>query len=115
MERIEISQNVAIWTILGSNRDTTWMAMSYLLAFSTLAIPTMKDRTRIDQIRAYFRISTDTLHPLHNEIRRKRQNPLRGKSWMGLTEDIIQQVYPVDDIDTGTEWLMGIDECIKTA
>jgi hypothetical protein len=107
LERLERLQNEAMRIVLGCTRDTACRAMRYLLD-----IPTMEDRTRICRARAYLRISADKLHPLHSEIRKEKGARLkRGKSWMGLTEDIIQQVCSIDEIDTGAEWLLLPAEC----
>jgi hypothetical protein len=84
-----------------------------------LDIPTMENRTRICRARAYLGISSDKLHPLYSEIRKEKGARLtRGKSWMGLTENIIQQVCSIDD--TGADWLVvpneydaSISVCIK--
>jgi ribonuclease HI len=106
-ERLERLQNEAMRIVLGCTRDTACRAMRYLLD-----IPTMEGRTRICRARAYLRISADKLHPLYSEIRKQKGARLkRGKSWMGLTEDIIQQVCSIDEIDTGAEWLVLTAEC----
>lgn len=115
-ERLERLQNEAMWIVPGCTRDTACRAMRYLLD-----IPTMEGRTRICRARAYLRISVDKLHPLYSEIREEKGARLkRGKSWMSLTEDIIQQVCSIDEIDTGAEWLVlpadcdeSISVCIK--
>ena len=110
IDRLERLQNEAMWIILACTRDTACRAMRYLLD-----IPTMDDRTRICRVRAYLHISADTLHPLHQEIGKKKGNRLkRGKSWMGLTEDILQQVCSFDEIAPGAEWLLVPADCIPS-
>ena len=94
MARLERLQNEGMRIILGCTKDTSCKAMRYLLDF-----PAMEDRIKYCRARAYLRVSVDTLHPLHNEIRKEKGHRLkRGKSWMGLAEDIIKQVCSLEDI-----------------
>jgi hypothetical protein len=93
--------------ILGCTRDTSCKAMIHLLDF-----PTIQNRIRLCRARAYLRISADTQNPMNIEIRSKKGDRLkRGKTWMGLTVDIIQQVCAINDIQEGEEWVHIPPDC----
>jgi hypothetical protein len=80
--------------------------MRYLLDFP------IQNRISLCRARAYLRISVDTQHPLHSEIRSKKGERLRrGKSWMGQALDIIQQVCADNDIQEGEEWVYIPPDC----
>lgn len=55
--------------------------------------PTVEDRIQICLVHTFLRISAENHHPLHKKITQIKGNQLtRGNSWMGLAEDVIQQV-----------------------
>ena len=101
--RLEKVQNEAMRIILGCTRDTSCVAMRYLLDF-----PTMNHRIKIWRARAYLKISADKQHPLHEALFREKGDRLkRGKSWMGRAEDIVRQVCSLTSINPGKEWVPG--------
>ena len=96
--------------ILGCTRDTSCVAMRYLLDF-----PTMNQRIKIWRARAYLKICADKKHPLHQELFSERgERLLRGKSWLGRAEDIIKTVCSLTDITHGEEWIPVLTSFICT-
>ena len=64
--------------ILGSSKDTAAEAMRYLLGF-----PTMAERHKIAQIKAFLKVSEDKKHQLHSKVGQRTQSRLRrGAEWM---------------------------------
>ena len=61
--RLEI-QNEAMRAILGCTRDTSAEAMRYILGF-----PTMAERHKLAQVKAFLKVSYDENHPLHHKVR----------------------------------------------
>jgi hypothetical protein len=79
IDKLERIQNEAMRIMLGCTRNTSCRAMTFLLDF-----PTIQNRKSLCRARSYLRISADTQHPLHSNIRSKKGDRLkRGKSRMG--------------------------------
>jgi hypothetical protein len=107
INKLERIQNEAMRIILECTRDPSCKAMKYLLDFSTI-----QNRISLCRARAYLRISAETQHPLHSEMRSKKGDRLkRGKSWMGQAKDIVQQVCAINDIQEGKEWVRIPPDC----
>ena len=99
--RLERVQNEAMRIILGCTRDTSCVAMRYLLDF-----PTTNHRIKLWRATSYLKISTDNKHPLRQALATKKGDRLkRGKSWMGRAEDVLGQVCSLGDIELGEEWV----------
>ena len=62
--RLEVIQNEAMRAILGCARDTSAEAMRYILGF-----PTMAERHKLAQVKAFLKVSSDENHPLHRTKR----------------------------------------------
>ena len=87
--------------ILGCTRDTSCVAVRYLLDF-----PTMNHRIKIWRAKSYLKISTENKHPFKLALATKKGDRLKkGKSWMGLAEDVLGQVCSLGDIELGEEWM----------
>ena len=99
--RLEKVQNAAMRIILGCTKDTSCVAMRYLLDF-----PTMNHRIKIWRTASYLKISADNTHPLRQALATKKGDRLkRGKSWMGRDEGVLGQVCSIGDIELGEEWM----------
>ena len=78
LKRLESIQNEAMRTILGCTKDTSAEAMRYLLGF-----PTMAERHKIAQVKAFLRVMADIKHPLHSKVGQRPPSRLkRGSEWM---------------------------------
>ena len=58
--RLEVIQNEAMRAILGCTKDTSAEAMRYILGF-----PTMAERHKLAQVKAFLKVSSDENHLLH--------------------------------------------------
>ena len=67
LKRLEVIQNEGMRAILGCTRDTSAEAMRYLLGF-----PTMSERYRLAQVKAFLKVSVDPSHHLHQKVGRHR-------------------------------------------
>ena len=86
LNRLEIIQNEGMRTILGCKKDTSVEAMRYLLDF-----PTMRERYRMAQVKAFLR-ETDPQHPLHDKVGRIATTiPNRDSGWMTEATQTIEQ------------------------
>ena len=72
MNRLEIIQNESKRAVLGCIRDTAAKAMRYLLGF-----PTMAERHKIAQVKAFLKVSEDKKHPLHSKVGQRPQERCR--------------------------------------
>ena len=63
LNRLEVIQNEAMRAILGCTRDTSAEAMRYILGF-----PTMAERHKLAQVKAFLKVSADENHPLHQKV-----------------------------------------------
>ena len=71
LDRLEVIQNESMRAILGCTKDTSAEAMRYLLGF-----PTMAERHKIAQVKAFLRVSEDKKHPLHSKFGLRPQSRL---------------------------------------
>jgi hypothetical protein len=87
-------QCVSYW---GITVYTSHRAMRYLLNFFTI-----QNKISLCRTRAYLRISADMQHQLYprSEVN-KGERLMIGKSWMGHSIDIAQQVCAINDIQEG--------------
>ena len=63
LNRLEVIQNEAMRAILGCTRDTSAEAMRYILGF-----PTMAERHKLAQVKAFLKVSADENYPLHHKV-----------------------------------------------
>ena len=76
--RLEVIQNEAMRAILGCTKDTSAEAMRYILGF-----PTMAERHKLAQVKAFLKVSSDENHPLHQKVGNRPPSRLkRGAEWM---------------------------------
>ena len=61
--RLEVIQNEAMRAILGCTKDTSAEAMQYILGF-----PTMAERHKLAQVKAFLKVISDENHPLHQKV-----------------------------------------------
>ena len=100
INKLEVIQNQAMRAILGCTKDTSAEAMRYLLGF-----PTMAERHRIAQVKAFLRVTTDTSHPLHKKVGRQTVSRLkRGSEWMTEATKTIEECLSVESIRLGSSW-----------
>ena len=100
LSRLEVIQNEAMRAILGCTRDTSAEAMRYLLDF-----PTMSERHRLAQVKAFLRVTTDVNHPLHNKVGNRPASRLkRGAEWMTEATKTIDSCLSVESIRRGSAW-----------
>ena len=98
LSRLEVIQNEAMRAILGCTRDTSAEAMRYLLNF-----PTMSERHRLAQVKAFLRVTTDVNHPLHNKVGNRPASRLkRGAEWMTEATRTINSCLSVESIRRGS-------------
>ena len=104
--RLETIQNQGMRVILGCTRDTSGVAMRYVLDF-----PTMNTRHKLAQVKAYLRVTADEQHLLHHKIGRLGQSRLaRGTSWMLQAENTLSKCCNIEDIRRGREWIPVDDD-----
>ena len=100
LNRLEVIQNEAMRAILGCTRDTSAEAMRYLLNF-----PTMAERHRIAQVKAFLRVTADVNHPLHDKVGNRPPSRLkRGSEWMTEATNTIESCMSVESIRRGQPW-----------
>ena len=100
LKRLEVIQNEAMRAILGCTRDTSAEAMRYLLGF-----PTMAERLRIAQVKAFLRVTADESHPLHSKVGNRPPSRLkRGGEWMTEATKTIENSLSVESIRRGAPW-----------
>ena len=100
LDRLEVIQNESMRAILGCTKDTSAEAMRYLLGF-----PTMAERHKIAQVKAFLRVSEDKKHPLHSKVGLRPQSRLkRGAEWMTEATKTIENSLSVESIRRGTSW-----------
>ena len=101
LNRLEVVQNEAMRAILGCTRDTSAEAMRYLLNF-----PTIAERHRIAQVKAFLRVTADVNHPLHDKVGNRPESRLkRGAEWMTEATKTIESCTSVESIRRGNPWL----------
>ena len=101
LQRLEVIQNEGMRTVLGCTRDTSTAAMRHLLD-----LPTMPNRHKLAQIKAYLRVTADVEHPLHQKIGNQvRQRIKRGSSWMVQAERTLETCCRIEDIRRGCDWI----------
>ena len=100
LNRLEIIQNESMRAILGCTKDTAAEAMRYLLGF-----PTMAERHKIAQVKAFLKVSEDKKHPLHSKVGQRPQSRLkRGAEWMTEATQTIENSVSVESIRRGAPW-----------
>ncbi len=74
--------------------------MRYLLGF-----PTMAERHKIAQVKAFLKVSEDKKHPLHIKVGQRPQSRLkRGAEWMTEATQTIENSVSVESIRRGASW-----------
>ena len=100
LQRLDVIQNEGMRTILGCTRATATDAMRHLLD-----LPSMAERHRLAQVKAYLTVCTDTEHPLHEKVGRQMTSRLkRGAEWMTEAASTVQESCQVGDIRRGEAW-----------
>jgi len=98
-------QNKGMRTILGCTKDTLAEAMRFLLDF-----PTMRERHRMTQVKAFLRVSADPQHPLHDKVGRVVTTRLkRGSEWMTEAKQTIELCCSIESIRRGSSWVQMED------
>ena len=106
LQRLEVIQNQGMRTILGCVRATSCEAMRHLLD-----LPSMPERHKQSQVRAYLKVSADEKHPLHNKVGREVHSRLkRGTEWMNEASMTISKCCDVANIRRGATWVSVEDE-----
>ena len=92
--------NESMRAILGCSKDTAAEAMRYLLGF-----PTMAERHKIAQIKAFLKVSEDKKHQLHSKVGQRTQSRLRrGAEWMTEAAQTIENSVSVESIRSLAPW-----------
>ena len=100
LKRLEVIQNEAMRAILGCTKDTSAEAMRYLLGF-----PTMAERLRIAQVKAFLKVTSDESHPLHKKVGNRPPSRLKRQGeWMTESTKTIENSLSVESIRRGTPW-----------
>ena len=100
LKRLEVIQNEAMRAILGCTKDTSAEAMRYLLGF-----PTMAERLRIAQVKAFLKVTSDESHPLHKKVGNRPPSRLKRQGeWMTEATKTIENSLSVESIRRGTPW-----------
>ena len=100
LNRLEVIQNEAMRAILGCTRDTSAEAMRYILGF-----PTMAERHKLAQVKAFLKVSADEKHPLHHKVGNRPQSRLkRGSEWMTQASNTVENCVSVNSIRRGKSW-----------
>ena len=100
INRLEVIQTQAMRAILGCTKDTSAEAMRYLLGF-----PTMAERHQMAQMKAFLKVTSDPLHPLHKKVGRQSVSRLkRGAEWMTTASKLIEECVSVESIRLGASW-----------
>ena len=106
LQRLEVIQNEGMRSILGCTRDTSAEAMRYLLD-----LPSMPDRHKLAQVKAFGRVSADPGNPLHNKIGQPVNCRLkRGTSWMTQASRTIETCTAIENVRRGEAWSSIEDE-----
>lgn len=107
--RLDVIQNEGMRTILGCTKDTSAAAMRYVLGF-----PTMKERHKLAQVKAYLKVCADPQHPLHEKLGRQTSTRLkRGTEWMTQAVQTIEECgLSVEAIRKGRTWIR-LDEEVR--
>ena len=98
--RLEVIQNEAMRAILGCTKDTSAEAMRYILGF-----PTMAERHKLAQVKAFLKVSSDENHPLHQKVGNRPPSRLkRGAEWMTQASTTVEHCVSVNSIRRGKSW-----------
>jgi hypothetical protein len=74
--------------------------------------PTIENRIKVCRARAYLRVVAGKRHPLLCDILKPKENRhKKGGSWMGLDEDILEQICPLKDLEPREEWIQLPKDC----
>ena len=100
-------KNEGMRAILGCTKDTSAAAMRYVLG-----LPSMKERHRLTQVKAYLKVCADPQHPLHDKIGRQTNSILkRGTEWMTQAVQTIEECgLTVEAIRRGKTWVQLADK-----
>ncbi|MCP4266011.1 MAG: hypothetical protein GY777_10630, partial [Candidatus Brocadiaceae bacterium] len=94
LNRLEVIQNEAMRAILGCTRDTSAEAMRYILGF-----PTMAERHKLAQVKAFLKVSADENHPLHQKVGNRPPSRLkRGSEWMTQASNTVENCVSVNSV-----------------
>ena len=86
--------------ILGCTRDTSAEAMRYILGF-----PTMAERHKLAQVKAFLKVSADENHPLHQKVGNRPPSRLkRGSEWMTQASTTVENCVSVNSIRRRKSW-----------
>ena len=86
--------------ILGCTKDTSAEAMQYILSF-----PTMAERHKLAQVKAFLKVSSDENHPLHQKVGNRPPSRLkRGAEWMTQASTTVEHCVSVNSIRRGKSW-----------
>ena len=100
LNRLEVIQNEAMRAILGCTRDTSAEAMRYILGF-----PTMAERHKLAQVKAFLKVSADENHPLHQKVGNRPPSRLkRGSEWMTQATTTVENCVSINSIRRGKSW-----------
>ena len=100
LNRLEVIQNEAMRAILGCTRDTSAEAMRYILGF-----PTMAERHKLAQVKAFLKVSADENHPLHQKVGNRPPSRLkRGSEWMTQASTTVENCVSVNSIRRCKSW-----------
>ena len=93
-------------TILGCTKDTSAEAMRYLLGF-----PTMDERHKLAQVKAFLRVMADKTYPLHSNVDQRPPSRLKrgGSEWMTEATGTIDNSLSVESIPKGAPWIVFDD------
>ena len=106
VQRLDVIQNEGMRAILGCTKDTSAEAMRHLLD-----LPTVSERHKLAQVKAFLKVASDKKHPLHDKIGREYTSRLkRGSEWTNQAAITIGQCLSVDSIRRGEAWLEISDE-----
>ena len=77
LQRLDVIQNEGMRAILGCTKDTSAEAMRHLLD-----LPTVSERHKLAQVKAFLKVASDKKHPLHDKIGRECNSRLnKGNEW----------------------------------
>ena len=86
--------------ILGCTKDASAEAMRYLLEF-----PTIAERHKLTQVKAFLSVMSDKTHPLRRKIgQRPHYEPKRGLELITEATRTIENRLSVESIRRGVPW-----------
>ena len=92
-------------TILGCTKGTSAEAMRYLLK-----IPTIAEKHKLTQVKAFLMVIADKTHALRRKLARDLLNrPKKGSEWMTEATRTIENSISVENIRKGVQWTVNDD------